>query len=201
MTWRMKAVTNASIVGCMSNDDNTFAQESFHLIPPLLCVGYTRYLPSHTVSTIPCNSIYANETFLQGGSLFQIKENVIRGFGDGSGSSGNGVSSSEDERGGHNLISHYHSINPQHPLQGSARHKSLSTAINTSLIPQTSDGTSYISSKYPEGDIRDAVGTKPSIGTGFTLPKSSSVYTNKLEYLIGDCLTERGPILIDVPTG
>ena len=98
-------------------------------------------------------------------------------------------------------LSHRHSINLQHPLQGSARYKSLSTAVNTSLTPQTFDGISYISSKYPEGDIRDAVGTKPSIGTGFTLPKSSSVYTNKLEYLIDDCLTERGPILIDVPTG
>ena len=192
---------NASMVECMSKDDNTFAQESFHLIPPLLCVGYTRFLPSHTISTIPCNSIYANETFLRNGSLFQIKQNVIRGFGDGSGSSGDGVSSSEDERGGHNLISHYHSVNPQHSLQGSARYKSLSTAVNTNLTSQTLDGYSYISSKYAEGNIRDAVGTKPAIGMGFTLPKSSSVYTNKGEYLIGDSLTERGPILIDVPTG
>ena len=98
-------------------------------------------------------------------------------------------------------LSHHHSINPQHPLQGSARYKSLSTAVNTSLTPQTFDGTSYVSSKHPEGNTREAVGTKSSIGMGFMLPKSSSVYTNKLKYLIGDSLTERGPILIDVPTG
>ena len=193
---------NVSIVESMSSNGNTCAQESFHLIPPILCLGYIRYSPSHTISTISCSSIYVNETFVQNGVLFQRKENVIRGFGDGSGSSGEGFSSNDDERGGHNnLISHYHSSNPQHSLPNTPIHKSLSTAVNTNYTPQTFAGGSYIGSKHLEGNTRDAVGTKPSIGMDFMLPKLPSVYTNTGDYLIGDSLTERGPILIDVATG
>ena len=195
---------NASIVECMSNNDNTCAQESYHLIPSVLCLGYIRYSPFHTISTISCSSICINETFVKDGvlSVFQRKENVTRGFGDGSGSSGEGFSSNEDERGGHNnLISHYHSSNPQHSLPNTPIHKSLSTAVNTKYTPQTFAGGSYIGSKHLEGNTRDAVGTKPSIGMDFMLPKSPSVYTNTGDYLIGDNLTERGPILIDVATG
>ena len=38
------------------------------------------------------------------------------------------------------------------------------------------------------------------MGMNFMLPKSQSMYTSTGDYLIGDGLTERGPILIDIPT-
>ena len=191
-----------SIEECASNNDNAFAQESFNSIPSLLCLnvsGYARYSP---ISVISCSTICVNETILQDHILIQRNENTMRGFGDGSGSSGDGFSSSEDEKGDHNnLLPHYHGTNPQHSLPNSPRYKSLSTAINTSLRSQTFADGSYISSKHLEGNTRDAMGTKPSIGMEFMLPKSPSVYTSKEDYRFGDSLTERNPILIDGPTG
>ena len=144
-------------------------------------LGQRIYSPSHNVSTISYSDHTVDKTTMQKNLLFQRKQNIIRGFDDGGGSSGDGssgdgISSNEDERGDHNnLISYYHSSNPKQ------RYKLLSTAVNTSLKPQTFAGTSYIDSKYPEGNIR---GLKP--------PKHCLVINN---------LTERDPILLDIPNG
>ena len=37
------------------------------------------------------------------------------------------------------------------------------------------------------------------MGMGIALNKSPAMYSSKGEYLISDSLTERGPILLDVP--
>ena len=138
-------------------------------------LGQRRYSPSHNGSTISCSDHTVDKTTMHKNVLFQRQQNIIRGFDDGSGSSGDGISSNEDERDHKNLISYYHSSNPKQ------RYKPLLTTVNTSLKPQTFAGTSYIDSKHPEGNIR---GLKP--------PKNC---------LVINSLTERAPILLDIPNG
>ena len=88
----------------------------------------------------------------------------------------------------------------QHSVPNSPRYKSLSAAVNTSITPQTSAGTCLIGSKH-DGKMREVATTKPFMGMGVTLPNSPAMYTSKGEYLINDSLTERGPILLDIPNG
>ena len=187
------SVLNNNNVEFMSTSSNAQEPLQHIFVPPpmsLNILGITRY------STVLCNySTIVEESILQETVLLQRTDNLVRGFGDGSGSSGDEISSNENK-----IVYHHHSSNPQHPLQNSSRYKLQSTAVNTSLTPQTFAGGSYINSKHPEGNTREAVGSKPSVGMNFMLPKSQSVYTNTGDYLIGDGLTERGPILIDIPT-
>ena len=141
-------------------------------------------------------------------------EDVVRGFDDfGTKTSDSSSDSSSDENNddeNKTKLSHDHSSNPQSSLLNTQlRHKSLSTAINTSLAPQTSAAaaaaTGYVSSKqHSEGKVRE-VATKPIMG--ITHHKPSSVYTSYGNYVIsgdglqGDSLKERGPILLDVLDG
>ena len=153
------------------------------------------------VSTIPCSDISVNNTILREEAvLFQI---TARGYGDGSSSSSDDDNNNEEKRGIHtSFASHHHSSNPQHSLPNSPRHKSLSAAVNTSLTPQTSAGTSHVGLKH-EGKMREAAAKPNSTVMGFMLPKSPAMYSSKGDYLIGDSysLAERGPILLDVPNG
>ena len=185
-------------------------QESFqHFVKPsesisVSVIGQRIYSPLHAVPTIPCSNLSFNETVLQRGVLFKKENNRTRGFGDGSDSSSSDEDNNgEDKRGIHtSLVSHYHSPNPQqHSLPtDNPRYKSQSAAVNTSLTPQTSAGTSHISTKH-DGRLREVATAKPFMGVGVTFPNSPAMYTSKGEYLINDSLTERGPILLDIPNG
>ena len=194
------------IMEYVSSSDATAFPESFQhfLMPPPLSVNvliHRTYLPSHTISTIPCCGIRVDET-MQENVFFKRTESTVRGFGDGSDSSSDDDSGGQDKPGIHSsVVSHYHGYNnpQQHSLPNSPRYKSPLTAVNTSLTLQTSANTSHISSKHPVG-MREAV-TMNSMGMGTMFPKSTAMYTSKGEYLINDSLTERGPILLDIPNG
>ena len=194
------------VMECMSSSDTTTFPESFQhcLMPPPLSVNVSRhtpYLPTHTISTIPCCGISIDET-MQENVFSKRTQTTVRGFGDGSDSSSDDDNDGEDKPGVHtNMVSHYHSSNPQqHSLPG---YKSQSTAVNTSLMLQTSANTSHISSKHPVDKMREAVTMNPSMGMGTMFPKSPAVYSSKGDYLLSDnqSLTERGPILLDIPNG
>ena len=199
-----------SFVESVSISNN--GQESFqHFEQPsesisLNVIGQSIYSPFHAVPTIACSNLSVNETVLQENVLFEIGKNRVRGFGDGSDSSSSSSSdednNGEDKRGIHtSLVSHYHSPNPQqHSLPNTSRYKSLSAAVNTSITPQTSTGGGLIGSKH-DGKLREVATAKPFMGMGVTLPNSPAMYTSKGEYLINDSLTERGPILLDIPNG
>ena len=156
------------------------------------------------VSTIPCSDISVNNTILQEETvLCRIEQITASVYGDGSSSSSDDDNNNEDKREIHaSFASHYHSSNPQHSVPNSPRYKSLSAAVNTSLTPQTSAGTSHVGLKH-EGKMREAAAKPNSMVMGFMLPKSPAMYTSKGDYLIGDSysLAERGPILLDVPNG
>ena len=177
-TYRLAPNSNA-----VFNSNNTFDKPFLPHSPSLT------YSPSHTVPMISCSSISGDETVLQ--------EGTVRGF-DNAGNDSDD-DSCKDETGGHhgNLLTHHSSI-PQHSLPNSPRYKSLSAAVNTSLTPQTSAGTSHVGLKH-EGKIGESAGRINSKKMSFMFPKSSS----KGDYLIGDgySLAERRSILLDVPNG
>ena len=180
-TYRLAPNSNA-----VFNSNNTFDKPFLPHSPSLTYSPSLRYSPSHTVPMISCSGISGDETVLQEGISVKI---TVRGFDDGNGSDDD---SSEDNTGFHgNLLTHYHSSNPQHSIPNSPRYKSLSAAVNTSLTPQTSASISHVALKHE--------GKTNSKSTNFMLPKSSS----KGDYLIGDSysLAERRPILLDVPNG
>ena len=140
---------------------------------------------------------------MQGNVFMKRIEDVVRGFGNFStntSDSSSDSSSDEDDYENKTKVSY----DPQNSLLNTQlRHKSLSTAINTSLAPQTSAAaTGYVSSKlHSEGKMRE-VAAKPIMG--ITHHKPSSVYSSYGNYVIsgdslkGDSLKERGPILLDV---
>ena len=166
-------------------------------------VGHSRYSPSHTIPTISCSGISVHKTMFQESVFCQRSENTARGYGDGSSSSSDDDNSAEDKQGTYmSFASHYHSSDPQHSSANSPRYKSLSAAVNTSLTPQTSAGTSHVGLKH-EGKIREAAAKPNLMVMGFMLPKSPAVYTSKGDCLIGDSysLAERRPILLDAPNG
>ena len=166
-------------------------------------IGHSRYSPSHTIPTISCSGISVDETIFQESVLCQRSKKTARGYGDGSSSSSDDGNNNEDKREIHtSFASHYHSSNPQHSVPNSPRYKSLSAAVNTSLTPQTSAGTSHVGLKH-EGKMREAAAKPNSTVMGFMLLKSPAMYTSKGDYLIGDSysLAERGPILLNVPNG
>ena len=173
-TYRLAPNSNA-----VFNSNNTFDKPFLPHSPSL------RYPPSCTVPMISCSGISGDETVLQ--------EGTVRGF-DNAGNDSD-EDSSEDETGGHhgNLLTHHSSI-PQQSLPNSPRYKSLSAAVNTSLTPQTSAGTSHVGLKH-EGKIGQAAGRINS--------KSMSKSSSKGDYLIGASysLAKRRPILLDVPNG
>ena len=189
-----------TIFNSISNDNIINTQDSFlvQLSESLSekVLGYKIYLPSDTVSTISCMKFY--DTILQENVLSKRKENITRGFGDGSDSSSSDEDNNgEDKRGIHtSLVSHYHSPNPQqYSLPNSSRYKSLSAAVNTSITPQTSASTG---SKHAEGKIQEEA-ANIYVGIDIVLPKPPHMHTSKGDYLINDRLTERGPILLNVP--
>ena len=66
--------------------------------------------------------------------------------------------------------------------------------------PQTSAGTGQGNSRH--NNRMGEVATKTNaMGMGIMLPTSPIVYSSKGDYRFGDSLTERGPILLDVPNG
>ena len=98
-----------------------------------------------------------------------------------------------------NLVSQLGSNPQQHALSSTPMYKSVSaTTDNTSVTPQTSAG--LISTKH-DGRLREVATAKPFMGVGVTFPNSPAMYTSKGKYLINDSLTERGPILLDIPNG
>ena len=158
-------------------------------------IGHSRYSPSHTIPTISCSGISVYETIFQESVFCQRRENTARGYGDVSSSSSDNDNSAEDKQGIYmSFASHHHSSDPQHSLPNSPRYKSLSAAVNTSLMPQTSAGTSHVGLKH-EGKMREEAAKPNSTVMGFMLPKSPAMYTSKGDYLIGDSysLAERGP--------
>ena len=185
---------------------STTAEESFqHFLArpcesPSLCVlGQRIFSPSHTVSTTPCSGISIEETSQQENVLFAIEKQDYRGFGDGSSSSSDDDNNNgEDKRGIHSsFVTHHHSSNP---LQSSTRYKSQSTAVNTNLTPQTSAGTGHVSLRH-DNRLREVATRTNAMGMGIMLPTSPIVSSSKGDYRFGDSLTERGPILLDVPNG
>ena len=188
---------NSNVINSFGISYNTTDQECFHtfLESPSLSVnvlGHKRCSPSHTVSTISCGRVNVK---LQ-------KSVLLRGFGDWSSSSSDDDDNNngEDKRGIYpSFVSHHHSSNLQHSSQSSPRmYKLQSTAVNTSLTPQTSAGAG----QKHEGRLRDIAATKTnpmSMGTMFST--SPVMYSSKGDYLIGSSLTERNPILLDVPNG
>ena len=186
------------------SESSTNGQESFQDVGEpsgsfsLNVLGQRIYSPFHTILTISCTNLSVNETVLQDGVLTEKHINRTRGYSDGSSdsSSDENNNNGKGERGIHTSLSHYHSHTPQQ--HSSPRYHSLSAAVNTNITPQTAAGTGLIGSKHDDR-IQEIATTKPI----FMLPKSpaNDMYASKGEHLISDSLTEKGPILLDIPNG
>ena len=145
----------------------------------------TGQVPTHSISTISCNNISDNETTLQE-SVLKRKEDVERESNnfDGKNSDHNSaVDVSDDDEG-------------QPSLPNNPRHKTPSTFSHTHHTPA---GTSHITLRHGSSKTREAA-VKTNFG-GITLLKSLPGYASRTDYLLGDNLKERGPILLDIPNG
>ena len=150
-------------------------------------------------TTISCgNGTTPNETLLQAvqeSDFVSSKEDVTRGFdnlGDKiSDNSSDGSSNEDNNDEGESEVSRHHEPHLPQSLENNPTYKSLSTAVNTSLIPQTT-----------AGKMREALTAKPFINMSIMPPRPPAMYTtNKRDYSISDSLKDRGPILLDATSG
>ena len=171
-----------------------------------IVIGHMRCIPLHITSTILCGGITPDKSIIQRSVLLRRQDDPIRGFdhetGDGSSDSSEDSNDGKDEREVHSShVSLHHSSSPQHALPSNPRHTSLSTAGSTSLTTQTSAGASLVGSQHSQGKVREATAKPTAIGMSILPTKFSATYASKKDYLTGDSLTEKGPILLDVPDG
>ena len=149
-------------------------------VSPLLSVsvlGQIRSVPPfQTSSTSSCGSgITANEAILQAvqeSDFVRSKEDVTRGFdnlGDKTSDNSSEGSSNEDSNDeGESEISRHHEPHPHQSLENTPTYKSLSTAVNTSLTPQTT-----------AGKMREALTAKPFMSMSIMPFRPPAMYTNK----------------------
>ena len=159
----------------------------------------TGQAPTHTISTISCSNISANETILQKSVLAKRKEDVERGT-DFGGKTGDSSSDSSDDDSNNNgdesrSVTHHHISNHQNSLLSNQNYKSPSAA---SYTLQTPAGINHFSLKQGGTEVRE-VAVKPIFD--ITLSKSLAGYRSKANHFISDDLKERGPILLDLPEG
>ena len=176
------------------------AQESFQLspmAPPLSMnvIGNIEYVPLNTVSTIPCSGISVYETALEEGVLYQREESVLRHFGDWSSSDDGNSNNGQVKRSYSHFMPHHHASYPQ---LSSLRYKSVN--VYSSLTPQTSVCIDHTSLRH-DNRMREVATKRNAMGMGIMLPTSPIVYSSKGDFRFGDSLTERGPILLDIPNG
>ena len=176
--------------------DNTF-------VSPLLSVSVLRQTRSvlhfQTSSTSSCGSgLTSNETLLQAvqeSDFVRSKEDVTRGidnFGDKTSDNSSDDSSNEDDNDeGETEVSCHREPHSHQSLENNPNYKSLSTAVNTSLTPQTTAGKMW-----------EALTAKPFMSMNIMPPRPPAMYaTNKGDHSISDSLKERGPILLDLTGG
>ena len=208
---RLNSETNIEICVELANDENNSISNIFTVqvsfdntfVSPLLLVSMLRQTRSvlhfQTSSTSSCGSdLTSNETLLQAvqeSDFVRSKEDVTRGidnFGDKTSDNSSDDSSNEDNNDeGETEVSCHREPRPHQPLENNPNYNSLSTAVNTSLTPQTT-----------AGKMREALTAKPFMSMSIMPPRSPAMYaTNKGDRSISDSLKERGPILLDLTGG
>ena len=158
----------------------------------------TGQAPTHTISSISCSNINANETTLQKSVLAKRKEDVERGTDFGGKTDDSSSDSSDDDSNNGDesrSVTHHHISNHQNSLLSNQNYKSLSAA---SYTLQTPAGINHFSLKQGGTEVREAA-VKPNFD--ITLSKSLAGYRSNANHFISDGLKERGPILLDLPEG